>query len=90
MHVLAKELASLEKRWDACEADLDAAKHALKNVIDFLTTDLEGHHTHAQRNGMTILIRQSCKSCLRDLELSAERRAAAGSKGSFEQDDLPF
>lgn len=90
MHVFAKEIASLEKRWDACEADLDKSKRALQNVIDFLTTDLEGHHTHAQRNGMTILIRQSCKSCLRDLERSAERRAVAGGKGSFEQDELPY
>lgn len=90
MHVFAREIDALEKRWDSCEADLAKATRALENVVEFLTTDLEGHHTHAQRNGMTILIRETCKSTLRDLERGVGRRTRSDPLAQSESNDLSF
>ena len=90
MHVFAKEIDTLQKHWDKCEADLECARSALKVIVDLLTTDLEGHHTHAQRNGMVILIRQQAKSAIRQTENSLRIPYQFRTEIDSGDDDLPF
>lgn len=68
INVYSKEIDTLQKNWDRSEDDVEKLRSALSVVCQLLTTNLEGDHTHAQRNGMVILIREHANRALRETE----------------------
>lgn len=90
MNVLAREIEQLQKNWDSAETDVECLRLSMTVICDLLTTDLEGHHTHAQRNGMVILIRQQAKAALRKTDNVKRRSPSVPVHAQGEVEDIPF
>lgn len=90
MNALAKEIDQLQKNWDSAEKRNELLTDCLNTICELLTTDLEGHHTHAQRNGMVILIREHARCKLREAADLPRPRGADQMEAYAQPEDISF